>query len=560
LPYLLDAIVTRLVARQAGVTEQTLGALTSESVPALRAYLWGRAEYRRGHESEAVQHFAHALEIDSGFALAALDLVVATGQVIGTQALCPSPACLTSYFTVGYRNTWPESDQLRLTRAVQLAWTFRDKLSPRDRPLLAALRGEHYPAPSTARELLAALQRAAVAAPDRVETQYLLGTLLLYQGPAMGIGDSRARAGAAFRRALELDPAYAAPIAGLVEVAAFDGDATELRRAGALYLAHDSTGATAAYIRWRVAAGLNDEVALSLIRARFDSLATSTLQRIAHASQMTGVALADADRAMALIVERAADPLERRIALGSAYMLAMNRGRPREAAALMTRRSELGPPDKVNLWTWTTMAALYWGGDTAVGQASARARAGLIARDTTHPPHNAKESLELSRHMTQQALWDVAHGDTARAVAAIAWLRVNANPVGADFVDVLLATATRRSDADTLRARLDSMALEGCCSTDVVHWMNFVDALAHEKAGSDADALRAVRRGIWRYPPQLLSTFLREEGRLAAGLGDAPGAIRAYRHYLALRSDPEPELKPEADSVRAELARLERRR
>ena len=60
--------------------------------------------------------------------------------------------------------------------------------------------------------------------------------------------------------------------------------------------------------------------------------------------------------------------------------------------------------------------------------------------------------------------------------------------------------------------------------------------------------------------PQLRSTFLREEGRLAAKLGDREAAIRAYRHYLMLRSDPEPEIRPEVERVRAELARLEQNR
>ncbi len=43
---------------------------------------------------------------------------------------------------------------------------------------------------------------------------------------------------------------------------------------------------------------------------------------------------------------------------------------------------------------------------------------------------------------------------------------------------------------------------------------------------------------------------------LAALTGDREGAIRAYRHYLALRSDPEPARAPETDRVRAALARL----
>ncbi len=53
-----------------------------------------------------------------------------------------------------------------------------------------------------------------------------------------------------------------------------------------------------------------------------------------------------------------------------------------------------------------------------------------------------------------------------------------------------------------------------------------------------------------------LAVSLREEGRLAAAVGNRAGAIRAYRHYLALRSDPEPARWPDVERVRAELARL----
>jgi len=49
---------------------------------------------------------------------------------------------------------------------------------------------------------------------------------------------------------------------------------------------------------------------------------------------------------------------------------------------------------------------------------------------------------------------------------------------------------------------------------------------------------------------------LREEGRLAALTGDRAGALVAYRHYLGLRSNPEPRIKPEVEQVRRELAAL----
>ena len=49
---------------------------------------------------------------------------------------------------------------------------------------------------------------------------------------------------------------------------------------------------------------------------------------------------------------------------------------------------------------------------------------------------------------------------------------------------------------------------------------------------------------------------MREEGRLAEATGDTAGAMRAYRHYLALRADPEQALVPQRDSVRAALGAL----
>jgi hypothetical protein len=87
---------------------------------------------------------------------------------------------------------------------------------------------------------------------------------------------------------------------------------------------------------------------------------------------------------------------------------------------------------------------------------------------------------------------------------------------------------------------------------------NLVIARLAEAQGDLALALRAVRRrgnGFISFP-WYLSTFLHEEGRLAALTGDTIGAIRAYQHYLALRPNPEPEVKREVDGVREELARL----
>ena len=56
--------------------------------------------------------------------------------------------------------------------------------------------------------------------------------------------------------------------------------------------------------------------------------------------------------------------------------------------------------------------------------------------------------------------------------------------------------------------------------------------------------------------PRSTSTYLVTEGRLAARVGDTAGAIRAYEHYLVLRSNPEPELRGDRDSIQTIVNRL----
>jgi len=87
---------------------------------------------------------------------------------------------------------------------------------------------------------------------------------------------------------------------------------------------------------------------------------------------------------------------------------------------------------------------------------------------------------------------------------------------------------------------------------------NLEVAHLRERQGDLQAALAAVRRRPYAYHlTDYLAAHLREEGRLAAMTGDTTGAVGAYRHYLALRSDPEPALRPGIDALRTELAGME---
>jgi predicted negative regulator of RcsB-dependent stress response len=89
--------------------------------------------------------------------------------------------------------------------------------------------------------------------------------------------------------------------------------------------------------------------------------------------------------------------------------------------------------------------------------------------------------------------------------------------------------------------------------------VNLILAALYEARGDYEDALRvlgAFQISSWGHA----STVLRERGRIALLAGDTAAARGAYLRYLAMRADPEPDVLPEVDSIRAEVARLTRTR
>ena len=169
--------------------------------------------------------------------------------------------------------------------------------------------------------------------------------------------------------------------------------------------------------------------------------------------------------------------------------------------------------------------------------------------------------------LTEQ--WHLALGDTSSARWTIGWLRNSARPRDsaitaglpcAVVLEAIMAVRASAPDADRRLMSLDSLLMRG--HPDGLTWVGghlILARLAAER-GQYQLGLAAARRH-WHWGRVLyLSSFLREEARLAELVADTAGAIRAWKHYLALRSDPEPALKADAAHARAELARLEGRR
>jgi hypothetical protein len=284
------------------------------------------------------------------------------------------------------------------------------------------------------------------------------------------------------------------------------------------------------------------------------------LMGIGQLGQYDGVRLEDAELAHAAWVKRESRGPYQRAAVQEITTLALNRGRP--TAALDGRRQEAefkaGTP-------WAdmnrVMDALYWDGDTVAAAESARK---LEETAGGSPPNDRMKPLATCA--LEQ--WHLAHRQLAAAPRTIAALRgAQSSQSDSEIViiargcaillEALLAAAERRPDALRQLSALDSLMRTGPPYRSMDEAWNLVIARLFEATGDRASALAATRRRLYDVAePRFLSTYLREEARLAALTGDTAGAIRAYRHYLVLQADPEPAARPRVERVRAELAAL----
>ena len=525
IPQLVDQLTARLLAVGAGQGER-LAELTSTSLPALRFFLDGQAWYRRGRYRDAARAYGSALDEDSTFAIAGVGLFAAS-----------------RWF----------GDPAAGARGLRLAWAGRDRLGSRDRVWLEAMAGPEWPASPTLAELHAAKTRFISAAPDRAEAWFELGDWLLHTGEAIGIADAHAKAASALERTLALDSSFAPAAEHLLLIEASRGDTAAVRRLAALYHSIDSAGENRDGVRWRAAVALGDTAALDDLLRRRDELTPTATHTIAQVALTEAI---DLDRATAVLesgIARAATESERFWMLLDMHDLELNRGRPSRALAVTRQYAVAGAPgfelrERVR-------DALFSDGDSAAGYAAARELARRDSAPLPPPTDGNARASRLADRCTLE-LWRIAHGDTTTARRAIGLLPTDG--VCAQALAATLAVQGKRADAPVLVERLDSLLRSGPLGA-MRQIGNLVVARHLEELGHPDRALAALRRREYFIDrPPLLSTYLREEGRLAALTGDREGAIAAYRRYLTLRADAEPGVARGLASVRSELRRLER--
>ncbi len=214
----VDDIARQLVAGLSvgpGTRLSRLAAVTTESLPALKAYLKGEAELRAGRYFDAMESMQRALAADPSFALAYYRLASAAAGA-----------------------AMPE-----LAREVSdSAHEHRERLSGHDRLLLDAQRAWLHGAVTEAEGHYGTITGTH---PDDVEAWFLLGDLLFHSNPLRGRSASEARG--PFERAIALDPDHVSSLVHLARIAAIDGrrDDAERFAARALEVGPDADQALA---------------------------------------------------------------------------------------------------------------------------------------------------------------------------------------------------------------------------------------------------------------------------------------------------------------------------
>jgi tRNA A-37 threonylcarbamoyl transferase component Bud32/TolB-like protein len=530
---MVDRLAVQLLGLQGGLEAQTLTHLTTRSPEAMRAYLAGRKAYRRGDVEEGARGFGRALDLDSTFVQPALSLALLNG--------------------------WCCFDEALIERGEALAWAGRDRLPAADRAWLEASR--------VAWTSLHRWETMVAAYPDRPEMWYALGDVYYHVGALMGVDQPLRRAEEAFQRGWQVDsatsmgttlleqaPGVPEPLFHMVELAQLNGDTASIRRMVEANHA-PAKSALARYLKWHLAVA-SGPAARDSFFAR-PGAAAELVDLIAPFTQWTGLAVSDAERAIRLDGRHGPDAAEMLALIGAG--VARNGGRPVQASRL--EGNDLSPEalrSRVRI-------GLFWEGD------STRTAEAVRLLEAMPLPPRGENWVQGYQNLCALAEWRAVRGDLGGIDRDIQTLRqpdfTRVSPrdtaglrglstMCAAELEAIRAYQRRLPDSAARLETLDSLAQARFQET--LDGTNLIVARLAEAQGDLPRALRAIRRrtGWFMLRYWGMSTYFREEGRIALLVGDTAGAISAYQRYLGLRPDPEPALRPEVERVRAELARL----
>jgi tRNA A-37 threonylcarbamoyl transferase component Bud32/tetratricopeptide (TPR) repeat protein len=547
---LVDLLATRLAAdrsAEGGARLTRTAAVTTSSLPALKAYLAGEQAYRAGQYAAAVNAFQEAAAADTTFALAFYRLGMAQERL-----------------------AWADESR----RSAELAFRHSSRLSTHDRRFLEAVLAMRRARSADAEQQFRAIVQAY---PDDAEAWYQLGELLFHGNPLRGISMTGARE--PFSRALFFDPGDLGAIYHLARIAARDGNRRELDslaarfyelspvgdrtlelRALQAYTTHDSSGA--------------DSVVDELAGAPDGILPIAVWSVAVFAQNIPG-----AER-IARLLTRPERPRDVR-AQGHILLahLELARGRRGAAWSELEAAGKLGSPERPLVDAW--FRALPFVTQSKEELEAARSRlvqwdgAEAVTRSTQpsafYSAHNGVHRV-LKTYLL--GLLDTRLGDTDRATVRAVELDSAGRPADGPPLALELAQGLRaqitlaNGRSDSALADLEALRIHGWYELTFVSpfysgaMERFTRAELLREKGRGEEAL-GWYRGLSQNTMQelvFLGPAMLAEARIQRSLGRSPEAASLYDAFVALWRECDPDLRSILNQAMAERAALSERR
>ena len=491
-----------------------ISAITTTSVPAIRAYLRGEKFYRRSQWDSALVAFEEATVQDSTFALALLRLGEAHGWLRG------------------HGN--PES-----IRYDEAAMRFADRLPERDRAL-AHIAVMHASGENAA---LDSLQAFVARYPDDVMGWYVLADARYHARVALGIEDERTLQ--AFENVIRLDSMLAPALVHPLDMARANGDSALHNR----YFTHFARAAPEEEVALYAALAAVRFAPADQIPARFteayqlvDASKATEMNRLGSTWVETVLGNPEAD-VTALDREMLHGPLindannQLRVQ-GARFMVLAGAGHYGKAREIIHGLWSKNPQQARNL----SMSLLI------VGAATEAEMKPLLA--------NARSPLD---RQFIGAARNLGQGRPIEGAPDIPAEVINANPNMQTDIDAitgwsLLAAGDTAAGIARIKGAIANSGYGGYNSS-TLNFVGFYLAVAQSRVPAErSEGIRRLRH--YTQNPLFAARANAALGEALLENGDRGGAAEALNHALRLWKDADPELKPEIDAARSALQRL----
>jgi tetratricopeptide (TPR) repeat protein/tRNA A-37 threonylcarbamoyl transferase component Bud32 len=518
---LVDRVTVELlksVWRGEGQLDVRVSAVTTTSIPALRAYLEGEQAFRRSRFVEAQEAFTRAVEADSTFAGALHRLGLSYGWSLGIIS-----AEVSTYRVAAVRHSGglPERDSLLI------------------------LGGKLYSVDGDPRAIRL-LERMTQRYPDDLEVWYEFGEAYYHLGARLG----RARSGAAeaFERAVALDSTFAPPLIHLIEIAHAQDDSIGAREWTARYLALDSTSEYATRFRianpLRFGSGADSAAAV----AALDTVDSDLLHQLLHSSASRWP-LSSYMMVVAALSNPRVDDGTRGVALLHSAEEYLRRGRIETALDAVRRGHALAP----NSWRPQFLVAQARVLGLATDSAS-RELLDRLDRSVLRDWETAVLAAHEGRLRDAQAVVDtlvavadraLARGDSAngRSFRGLAWTVRGHMAAAADSVEAAIGH---------LRRGLPLINGNWGWPHD---FERYTLATLLQQHGEEEEEALTIYGSLGGTPWLEAGGYLRR-AQLHDRRGERDAALDYYGRFVNLWADADDHLQPQVEAAREAMARL----